>query len=216
MDSKFEVFYFSIKGRAEYVRLLLTVAKANWKNKVTEDWPTEKHSTPGLLYRQIPMLIEHKPSGEEFRLVQTCAIIRYLANKFNLVTDCCCKNALLDSYFSGLYEIIDKIIKTTFNTKSKDLPNALKDLTNDEFINNNLSYQEEILASNGSNGYYMGNKITYVDIIAYGLVEGYLNFPGLEGLISKEKTPNLIKVYENVSELPEIKTYLKSSERYTN
>jgi len=83
MDSNFEVFYFSIKGRAEYIRLLLTVAKAHWKNRVTEDWPTEKHSTKGLLYRQMPMLIEHKSSGEEFRLVQTSAIIRYIANKFS-------------------------------------------------------------------------------------------------------------------------------------
>jgi len=44
-------------------------------------------------------------------------IISIFIQIIDLVTDCCCKNALLDSYFTGLYEIIDKIIKTTFNTK---------------------------------------------------------------------------------------------------
>jgi len=83
MDSKFEVFYFPIKGRAELVRLLLVAAKANWESKGVTDWPKEKFSTEGLLYKQVPMLIEHKSNGKELRLVQTGAIVRYIANKFS-------------------------------------------------------------------------------------------------------------------------------------
>eukprot|EP00833_Pecoramyces_ruminatium_P000235 jgi/Orpsp1_1/1174267/evm.model.c7180000049474.1 len=158
MDSKYEVYYFSIQGRAEYIRLLLSVAKATWDNKTISDWPSEKTSTEGLLYNQVPMLIEHKTSGEEFRLVQMGSIIRYIANTFHLTTDCEYKNSLLDSYFEGLYTIINKMITVVFNTKSEDLSKAFEDLSNDEYINEYISYQEEILAKNGSNGYYMGNK----------------------------------------------------------
>jgi len=82
MNSRFEVYYFSIQGRAEYIRLLLTVARATWINKVPSNWPQEKISTEDLLYEQLPMLIEHKSSGEEFRLVQMGPIIRYIADTF--------------------------------------------------------------------------------------------------------------------------------------
>jgi len=84
MDSKFEVYYFPIKARAEYVRFVLAVAKANWENKPVNDWAKEKFSTEGLLYKQVPMLIEHKANGKELRLVETSAIIRYIANTFSM------------------------------------------------------------------------------------------------------------------------------------
>ncbi|KAG4103398.1 hypothetical protein H8356DRAFT_928924 [Neocallimastix lanati (nom. inval.)] len=216
MNSRFEVYYFSIQGRAEYIRLLLTVARATWINKVPSNWPQEKISTEDLLYEQLPMLIEHKSSGEEFRLVQMGPIIRYIADTFELKTDCKYKNSLLDSYFEGLYDIIDKFIHVTLNTKSKDLSDAFKDFLNDEFINQNISYQEDILAKNGSNGHYMDNKLTYVDVIAFGLIDASLQSPGLKGLFSSEKTPNLMKVYDNVAKIPEIRTYLNSKQRYVN
>eukprot|EP00833_Pecoramyces_ruminatium_P000236 jgi/Orpsp1_1/1174268/evm.model.c7180000049474.2 len=82
MDSKFEVYYFPSQARGEYVRLLLAAAKANWENKPVKDWSKEKYSTEGLLFKQVPMLIEHKPNGEEFRLVQIGAIARYIAKTF--------------------------------------------------------------------------------------------------------------------------------------
>ncbi|ORX43256.1 hypothetical protein BCR36DRAFT_586742 [Piromyces finnis] len=114
MDSKFEIYYFPIKGRGEFVRLVLAAAKANWENKLVNDWAKEKFSTEGLLYKQVPMLIEHKANGEELRLVETSAIIRYIASTFDLNTKCPCKNALLDSYFTGLYDVADKIMSAVF------------------------------------------------------------------------------------------------------
>jgi len=213
MDSKFEVFYFPLKARAEFVRLVLAAANANWENKYVSDWPKEKFATEGLLFKQVPMLIEHKSSGKELRLVQTGSIVRYLGNVLNLATDCACKNALLDSYFEGLYEIICKLLTMIFTSKPEELPETLKKILADESINNNISYHEDILAKNGSNGHYMDDKLTYVDVVAFGLVESYLKFPGLENLFNNEKTPNLLKVYETVSKNPNIEAYLKSDKR---
>jgi len=82
-NSKFEIFYFPMQGRAEYVRLVLAFAKADWESKNVEDWAKEKTSTKGLLFKQVPMLIETTASGDEHRLVQTGTIIRYLAKKFS-------------------------------------------------------------------------------------------------------------------------------------
>jgi glutathione S-transferase len=217
MDSKFEVFYFPIRGRAEFVRLVLAAAKANWENKNVTDWSKEKFSTEGLLYKQVPMLIEHKSSGKELRLVQTGSIVRYIANKFNLVTDCPCKNALLDSYFEGLYEFINGVLKEVFSNRGKEnYDEILKEFLKSDFVKNNISYQEDILASIGSNGHYMDDKLTYVDIIAYCFVDSYLNFPNLKGLFTKETTPNLLKVYETVGQNPDIAAYIKSDKRPAN
>jgi len=89
-----------------------------------------------------------------------------------------------------------------------------KTILNNESIKNGIKYQEDILAGNGSNGHYMDDKLTYVDVVAYSLVEAYINEPDLKGFFSKEATPNLMKVYETVSKNPDIIEYLKSEKRY--
>ncbi|OUM59755.1 hypothetical protein PIROE2DRAFT_63567 [Piromyces sp. E2] len=216
MDSKFEVYYFPIRARGEYVRLVLVAAKANWENKPVNDWSKEKFSTEGLLYKQVPMLIEHKANGKELRLVETSAIIRYIANTFNLTSDCSCKNALLDSYFTGLYDVASKIMSGVFHAKMGDGEPVEKVVLSNESIKNSIKYQEDILASNGSNGHYMDDKLSYVDVVAYCLVEAYINEPELKGFFSKETTPNLIKVYETVSKIPEIAEYVKSEKRFAH
>jgi len=53
-------------------------------------------------------------------------------------------------------------------------------------------------------------------VIAFGLIDASLQSPGLKGLFSSEKTPNLMKVYDNVAKIPEIRTYLNSKQRYVN
>eukprot|EP00833_Pecoramyces_ruminatium_P013212 jgi/Orpsp1_1/1187244/evm.model.d7180000056312.1 len=159
------------------------------------------------------MLIETTDSGEENRLVETGAIIRYIAKIFKLGSDNDFKNALLDSYFEGLYEVICKIITYIFTAKPEEKEKVPEKILEDKSINNFLSYFEDILKSNGSNGYFMGKKLTYVDIIAFGLIDTYIKYPGLEKLFTKEKTPNLMKVYEHVSKNAEIKAYLKSDKR---
>jgi len=177
VNSKFEVYYFPIKGRAEPIRLILSYAKANWDNKPIVDWGKEKFSTKGLLFKQVPMLIETTTYGEENRLVETGSIIRYIARIFGLGNKETFKNALLDSYFEGLYEIFCKVISIPFITKEKEkVPELIKE---DKLVKNFLVYNEDILKNNGSNGYYMGNKLTYVDIVAYCVLDNYMTFTGL-------------------------------------
>ncbi|KAG4099625.1 hypothetical protein H8356DRAFT_1423646 [Neocallimastix lanati (nom. inval.)] len=216
-NSKFEIFYFPMQGRAEYVRLVLAFAKADWESKNVEDWAKEKTSTKGLLFKQVPMLIETTASGDEHRLVQTGTIIRYLAKKFKLGSEDNFKNALLDSYFEGIYEIINKLFVHIFSTKKEEKDKIPENILKDESLKSLISSIEEILKSNGSNGYFMGKKSTYVDVVAFGLIDSFIKFPGIEDkLFSKEKTPNLIKVYEHISKNPEIKAYLKSDKRFAN
>ncbi|ORX84029.1 hypothetical protein BCR32DRAFT_291614 [Anaeromyces robustus] len=215
MDSKFEVYYFPIHGRGEPIRLLLAFAKANWESKFVSDWPNEKFNTEGLLYKQCPMLIEHTASGKENRLVQSCAITHYIVDLFNLETDDKFKNALLSSYFEGINEINDKISRYVHEGRrlNEDITETIKKVKDDQSIASFIQYNEDILAKNGANGYYLDNKMTYVDIIAFNIVDKYLHFPGLDDLFTKEKTPNIMKVYENVLNNPEIAAYLKSEKR---
>ncbi|ORX75094.1 hypothetical protein BCR32DRAFT_329961 [Anaeromyces robustus] len=209
VNSKFEVYYFPIKARAEPIRLILAFAKANWDNKNVGNWAEEKTSTKGLLFKQVPMLIETTATGEENRLVETGAIIRYIARIFKLGNKEVFKNSLLDSYFEGLYEIFCKVISIPFMTKEKEkIPELIKE---DHLVKNFLVYNEDILKSNGSNGYYMGNELTYVDIVAYCLLDNYVTFTGLSLSDVKGIYPNLVKVYENVSKNEDIIAYKNSS-----
>jgi glutathione S-transferase len=209
VNSKFEVYYFPIKGRAEPIRLILSFAKANWDNKKIEDWGKEKFSTKGLLFKQVPMLIETTTYGEENRLVETGSIIRYIARVFGLGNKEPFKNSLLDSYFEGLYEVFCKVISIPFITKEKEkVPELIKE---DKLVKNFLDYHEDILKENGSNGYYMDNKLTYVDVVASCVIDNYMTFTGLSFSDVKEIYPNLAKVYENVNMNEDIIAYNNSS-----
>jgi glutathione S-transferase len=82
MSTRYEVIYFGVHGRAEPIRLLLTLAGADWKGVDVgrEQWGARKAEMP---LGQMPVLVEHDAQGTRM-IPQSQAILRHLARTFGL------------------------------------------------------------------------------------------------------------------------------------
>jgi len=72
-----------------YITFIFIILKANWDNQIIINWEKEKYNTQGLLFHQVPMLIEKIEHEKEFRLVQSNAIVKYLTDKFGNISIYC-------------------------------------------------------------------------------------------------------------------------------
>ncbi|EER06304.1 glutathione s-transferase, putative [Perkinsus marinus ATCC 50983] len=76
----YKLYYFAGRGRGEAVRFALALAGVEYENIFIRTRKDMLELIPKLKYCQVPML--ETPDGK--RLVQTGAILRYIARKFDL------------------------------------------------------------------------------------------------------------------------------------
>ncbi|ORZ27564.1 hypothetical protein BCR44DRAFT_1508025, partial [Catenaria anguillulae PL171] len=72
-----------------------------------------------------------------------------------------------------------------------------------------IAAHTKYLEANGTNGYYFGNKLTYVELILFNLISSLNNALGGDA-VTKENAPALIKVHDTVKQHPKIAEYLAS------
>ncbi|KAK9701565.1 hypothetical protein K7432_011649 [Basidiobolus ranarum] len=179
-NSRYELYYWPATGRAEVSRLLLQYGKANWSERHPTNWPEEKPSTP---FGCLPVLIEHREDGSEFQLAESHAIERYLARKFDLVGSNEREAALIDSFAEGWAALINAMVQTRFGKtdEAKEAGKVSFKACSSEII----QYHEKQLEKNG-NGYYVGSKLSLVDLLAYNMLQslkgvGSKVFDGISG-----------------------------------
>ncbi|KAJ1967711.1 hypothetical protein IWQ62_001684 [Dispira parvispora] len=187
--SKYEVFYFPTTGRAEFARQLLEYSDADWVDRYPKEWPAEKPDTP---YGKLPVLYEHQPNGETFMLAETQAIEIYLANKFGLMGESPQEKAQRLSVYLQWYEVTIPFFTERFG--SEEIKQSFQDLfiKNFEYL---LVKHGELLNKNGT-GLYFGEKITAVDIQAFGLFQLFKEHPRFEEV--KEHVAPLEKLCETM------------------
>ncbi|KAK9765483.1 hypothetical protein K7432_006168 [Basidiobolus ranarum] len=163
-NSQYELYYFALPGRGEAIRLILEYGKANWTERSPTDWKEEKPNTP---FGCLPVLFEHQKDGSVFQLGESCVIERYLARKFGLLGSNEQEAALIDSFMEGWAAIMSTMqqIRKGATEEVKEagkinLEAALKHVT---------EYHEKQLIKN-ANGYYVGSKLSLIDIHAYTII----------------------------------------------
>ncbi|KAJ1679569.1 hypothetical protein EV182_001782 [Spiromyces aspiralis] len=187
MSSSYEFYYFELEGLGEAIRNILRYAKADWKD-VHPEWPQFKPQTP---FGVLPVLVETKPNGEKFTIGESQAIERYLASKYDLLPKDASLEALAiyEQYRSSLSNYILEFGQYVFR-KDESKKQAVEDK-----VTILVEKHEEALAANGSNGHYYGDKITYLDIVAYTnfmILKKY----GFGHLLEPEKAPSINKLIE--------------------
>jgi glutathione S-transferase len=82
MSTSYELIYFGVHGRAEPIRLLLTLAGRSWKavDVARDQWGAMK---PRMPLGQMPVLVEHDDAGSR-TIPQSQAILRHLARTLGL------------------------------------------------------------------------------------------------------------------------------------
>ena len=150
-------------------------------------------------------------------IAEALSIEVYLARKFNLLGDNLFEETQILGYFSNTRALMHRHEDAYF-TRSQ-----FRKEEHDKFVEEKLKQwirtHERALQENGSNGHYIGNRVSLADIKTAVAVDQLLNklhvFKGFEDvakLITEELTPNLLKVRENVLAKKSYSDWIDSAE----
>ncbi|XP_063089179.1 glutathione S-transferase A isoform X2 [Cavia porcellus] len=159
MAGKPVLHYFDGRGRMESIRWLLAAAGVEFEEKfITCPEDLEKLRKDGvLMFQQVPMV-----EMDGMKLVQSRAILNYIATKYNLYGKDTKERLLIDMYTEGvadLYELLLHLIITPPDQKESKM-NLIRDKAKNRF----LPAFEKVLKGHGQ-GYLVGNKLSKADIL---------------------------------------------------
>lgn len=198
-----ELVYFEGRGRAEIVRLLLSACSLEFKEVPIKTREQFLDLKKGLTFGQVPLL---KIDGKN--LVQTNAIVRHLARAHSLYGKSEDERTKVDAVYEGTRDFytaflpagfffpLDKVKEKTADTVAKYLP-----------------LFEQILKDNGSNGYLVGNSLTFADI---GLLEALLAIKDYYEPEVFEDFPEIEMFLKTVCQLPFFDKYSKETRKPKN
>nr|XP_011755125.1 glutathione S-transferase A1-like [Macaca nemestrina]XP_011755128.1 glutathione S-transferase A1-like [Macaca nemestrina] len=199
MAEKPKLYYYNARGRMESTRWLLAAAGVEFEEKFLESAEDlDKLRNDGyLMFHQVPMV-----EIDGMKLVQTRAILNYIASKYNLYGKDIKERALIDMYTEGIADLGEMILLLPFcQPEDKDANTALiKEKTKNRYF----PAFEKVLKSHGQD-YLVGNKLSRADI---HLVELLYYVEELDSsLISS--FPLLKALKTRISNLPTVKKFLQ-------
>ncbi|XP_040839062.1 glutathione S-transferase Yc-like [Ochotona curzoniae] len=199
MAGKPVLHYLDARGRAESIRWLLAAAGVEFEEKfITSKEDLQKMRNDGvLMFQQLPLV-----EIDGMKLVQTRAILNYIANKYNLYGKDMKERALIDMYTEGIADLNIMVLHYPFLPPVEQETNLaqIKDKTKNRYF----SAFEKVLKSHGQD-YLVGNKLSKADIhlveLIYNVEEidpsATANFPLLQALKTR------------ISNLPTVKKFLQ-------
>ncbi|XP_054348936.1 glutathione S-transferase A1 [Pongo pygmaeus] len=199
MAEKPRLHYFNARGRMESTRWLLAAAGVEFEEKFMKSAEDlDKLRNDGyLMFQQVPMV-----EIDGMKLVQTRAILNYIASKYNLYGKDIKERALIDMYTEGIADLGEMILLLPIcPPEEKDAKIAL---IKEKIINRYFPAFEKVLKSHGQD-YLVGNKLSRADI---HLVELLYYVEELDSsLISS--FPLLKALKTRISNLPTVKKFLQ-------
>nr|XP_024104950.2 glutathione S-transferase A5 isoform X1 [Pongo abelii]XP_054413618.1 glutathione S-transferase A5 isoform X1 [Pongo abelii] len=183
----------------EAIRWLLAAAGVEFEEKFLESAEDlDKLRNDGsLLFQQVPMV-----EIDGMKLVQTRAILNYIASKYNLYGKDMKERALIDMYTEGIVDLTEMILLLLIcPPEERDAKTAL---AKEKIKNRYFPAFEKVLKSHGQD-YLVGNKLSRADI---HLVELLYYVEELDSsLISS--FPLLKALKTRISNLPTVKKFLQ-------
>ncbi|XP_038044112.1 glutathione S-transferase A4-like [Patiria miniata] len=205
MASKTKLVYFKGRGKGELIRLTLAAAGVEFDDVfLTEPEQLEKLREDGdLLFMQVPLL-----EIDGLKLVQSGAIIRYLAHKHNMMGKTPEEQAMVDMLFEGSRDFINLgfgsvVFKATEEEKQQTL-----DLIKSKAKGRYLPIFEKVYKKSTS-GFLVGDSLTLADIAWLEVLlwlheiepQFAISFPGVAAFTNK------------ISSLPNVSAFLYGPQR---
>ncbi|KAF4653057.1 Glutathione S-transferase A4 [Perkinsus chesapeaki] len=203
----FKLNYFAGRGRAEAIRFTLALANVEYENVFIRTRKDMLDLMPKLKYGQVPML--ETPEGD--CLVQTGAIIRYIARRFNLY-----------GASEGKEERVDEIIEAASDALCSGLLAAPFFVRDGMSLTDSLSRGKKAYrwfraweAEIESGKYIAGTtQPTVADAYALRVIEDCVEYFGIEDVLGD--LPKLRAWREKLINSPRISEFMKSSNRMTS
>ncbi|KFO90809.1 Glutathione S-transferase 3 [Buceros rhinoceros silvestris] len=158
MSGKPRLTYFNGRGRMEPVRWLLAAAGVEFEEIFLETKEQyEKLIKDGvLLFQQVPLV-----EIDGMKMVQTRAILSYIAGKYNLYGKDLKERAWIDMYVEGITDLMEMILVFPFSppeAREKNLDSIKEKATNRYF-----PVFEKVLKQHGQD-FLVGNKFSWADV----------------------------------------------------
>jgi glutathione S-transferase len=206
------LIYFSSRGRAELIRLLLAEAGVEYEEEGVGPYHSTNKSqefralkdSGKLPFDALPLWQE--PDG--FTLAQSEAIVRYLARKHGRYGADLRESALCDMVMEGVKDLISDVSKIWSVEPGKRA--ELRARLDQEIVPHWLGALERIVARNPS-GFAAGNAVTCADLALFLLVERLTGYGLATGLTT---CPKMVALAERVRSLPRVAAYLSNPARY--
>uniref|UniRef100_A0A1A7X9T1 Glutathione S-transferase n=1 Tax=Iconisemion striatum TaxID=60296 RepID=A0A1A7X9T1_9TELE len=116
MSGKVILHYFNGRGKMESIRWLLTVAEVEFDefHLTTRDQYLKLLDDGSLMFQQVPLV-----EIDGMKLVQTKAILHYIAEKYNLYGKDMKDRAMINMYSEGLIDLMEMIMVLPFVSDTK-------------------------------------------------------------------------------------------------
>ena len=217
--SQFTLGYWAIRGLAQPIRFLLAYVQApfsevrlgvNQDGSLVEDesadWNAHRE-TLGVPFPNLPYLIDSS-GGQEVRLTQSNAVLRYLARRFDLYGDAEADRVAIDVLQDEAYDFRNKITAAAY-TLGDEYEAAFEEFETTA-IPRHLDGLEHYLSERGATTYFVGSRRTLVDFVLYELLwQARLMVPGSIGASNR---PSLHAFIEAFAEDPKIVAYMQSGD----
>ena len=167
---------------------------------ITKEMLAELRSEGHLLFQQLPLL-----EIDGLKLVQSGAIIRYLARKFNLYGNDDREAVICDMVVGGLNDFLSKFLGYPFaDDKEVHIRDNLL-----PFVSRYLKPLEEMIINN-KGSYLLGDHVAFPDFLFLELLE-YINeiIP-----TAIEDYPRLKQYNKAMDERPNMKQFYESGRHY--
>ncbi|KAK6169522.1 hypothetical protein SNE40_020562 [Patella caerulea] len=197
-----KLVYFNGRGKAELIRLALAYIGLEFEDVyLKEKSEVEKLRSDGhLLFQQLPLLeIDGK------RIVQSGAILRYLARRGGIYGNSNDESTRIDELFEGTRDFYGPLLGMVFRPEEDVLKDA-----KEKVLPRYLPAFNKVLEETGS-GYLVGKSLTIADL---GLIETLLVLVEYLGDQILTGYPQLQSFYKNMTSDEKIASFLLGPHRH--
>ncbi|GJJ67873.1 hypothetical protein EMPS_00219 [Entomortierella parvispora] len=206
-DNKYTMLYFPFHGVVTALRAIMFMSGAEYEFTHPVEWSKEKALTP---LGAMPVLYEETKSGEVLELCELTPIEFYFGQKYGYTGSNLWEENLIRMYHSSSQSVFDKLV-TTVVRAPKENYEQMMEIFLTKIVPEWIEYHERALVKNGSNGHYVGNKLSLADIKTATIIENFIAISE-DRLLSREKTPAIFAVYDELEKEPKYQLWKASSE----
>ncbi|KAM3930288.1 glutathione S-transferase 3-like [Leptodactylus fuscus] len=197
MCDKPVLHYFNGRGRGEAIRIMLAVAGVEFDEKFykTKEEFKELLQSGKLMFQQIPML-----EIDGLCLVQSRAILSYIAEKYNLYGSDLQERAFVNMYVEGTTDLLTEVLKYFFLSESEK--EKQRSYMKDRACNRYFPVYNKALEDKE---FLVGKRLSWADVY---LLDTILQIKEFHPDIL-QNFPHLQAFEKRMCEIPNIKKYLQ-------
>jgi glutathione S-transferase len=217
-ETKYELKYFPMRGRAEVIRLLFSAAGTQFQDTDVDFGGLAAYKETSLLgsAQGLPCLYVTTQEGITNEIPQSYSIVRFLAGKLGLMPadefDAARADVVAEAHLDWRLKGWNPIAYMPLRLSNRDEVQAYFSGP----AKRHLTTFENLLSINadGAVGYFAGPQLSYADIVVWETLDSHLVLLGGSTVtLTTEGFPKLSAFHSKIMAIPALATYVESDTR---